>query len=73
MDGVKKMVDKVAEKIRANLKTAENPEGILQKKEEHYMNGLGLKEFDIQEIFMQDEKYWTKSLENAKKDTGKVK
>ena len=57
---------KVKKAVKANMRNEQNPDGLLTREERAYMNCLELQERELEELFEEDEAYWTENFDNAK-------
>ena len=48
------------------MRNEQNPDGLLTREERAYMNCLELQERELEELFEEDEAYWTENFDNAK-------
>ena len=55
-------LDLMKSRIKDNIKSDANPEGLLLSKEEKYMQCLETKHEELEKVYRSDEKTWTKHL-----------
>ena len=72
MMAVHERLDQVAQKIKANMLNAFNPDGFLLQGENDYLNCLKLQHIRLEELFKRDDDHWNRHVEDARKDAEKV-
>ena len=65
-------LDKVCNKIRENILSNENRDGLLTGKQEDYFQCLEMKYRDLEILLRQDEAKWAENLQNKKREANKV-
>ena len=68
-----KNLDVIKEEITANLKSDDNPDGLLTSRLQVYMQCLDLKRCDLDVLLAQDAAYWKESVKKALNSQKKVK
>ena len=61
-------LDALQQKVKANLKTEQNPDGLLTRQESKYLDCLSIKHSEFENILMQDEAYWAENTELARSE-----
>lgn len=56
----------VTHKIKSNLKTDANPHGVLVQREKDYLKSVSVQHRELENLFREDEAYWSESLQKAK-------
>jgi hypothetical protein len=61
-------IEAIKLKIRVNVQNSENSEGLLTRPAQDYLSCLEIRNQDLEEMFRQDEAFWTKSAQTAGQD-----
>ena len=66
-------IGRVKEKVSANLKSEENPTGLLTHNERAYIECLELKKCEFEVLLQQDLAYWTENFDKARQFDGDIR
>jgi len=69
---VHEKLDQVKEKVRASLKSEQNPDGLLTRGEQAYVKCLELQKEQLEVLFSEDEAHWRENLEEANKGRSRI-
>ena len=58
---------RVKQKVSANVKSPQNPNGLLTRQEQAYNDCLELKKCEFEVLLQEDQAFWTENLDEAKK------
>ena len=67
------VLDGVRRKIRANILSKENPDGLLTNSQEDYLQCLAMNYRHLEQMFRKDEAVWIKNIELRRKEANEVK
>ena len=63
---VHQKIDGVSQMIKANVRSEDNPNGLLVKPSDDYLKCLELQHRDLEVLLRQDDAYWAENFDNAK-------
>jgi len=69
---VHEKLDQAKQKVKANLKSARNKDGLLTRGEQAYVKCLELQKEQLEVLFSEDEAHWRENLDKAKESRGLI-
>ena len=66
-------LDQMSRKIKENIKSEANVDGLLIGEEEQYLECLKLGHRDFEELMQKDDAHWAWNIEDAKKEVEDLK
>ena len=72
MLGVHQTLEEVRQMIRDNIKSPQHLEGLLTRREAHYLGCLELNHRELENLFREDQAQWAENVEIAKRNSEQI-